>query len=91
MAPPLLQVKQLRAERATHEAAGRYLWAAGPHFKEPAGAYLCCYVILYGKLYHPFLEPFLFHLVPASKLEKVHFCPNVFNVAHPYVSAKLSN
>ncbi len=87
MAPPLLQVKQLRAEHATHEAAGRYLWAAGPHFKEPAGAFLCCYVILYGKLYHSFLGPFLFYLELLSELEKVLFCPNVSNVAHSYVPA----
>jgi hypothetical protein len=90
MAPPLPLARQLRAERATHEAAGRYLWAAGPHFKEPAGAYLCCYVILYGKLYRLFWGLFLFYLAPASELEKAHFCSNVSNVAHPYVSAKLS-
>ena len=44
----------------------------------------------YGKLYQPFLGPFLFYLVPVGELEKVHFCPNVSNVAHPYVSDKLS-
>ena len=47
-------------------------------------------VIVYGKLQRPLFGPFFIILELLSELAKVHFCPNVFNVAHPYVSAKLS-
>jgi len=78
----LKQPWERRDERpaAGHENQGRASQSLGPAGMRSAGP---------GGIAAPLWED-LDGGIPGQSLEKVHFCPNVSNVAHPYVSDKLS-